>query len=216
MPNPHEPPEDSEIAAIAEGLKNLEAEIFLPNAQFKAEKRQELKQILQGAGYKTTLRFYDNLEDIARMIDDENREKSIVMTLDITDESQLEPLIDVEVDLRGVRFMNFESLGVDSMPQAEYGNYTADTVTKLLLARAITQEEANEQSSAKYRFLAHLLHDHFVNESDGQVARYIGQIADDTMDPFAKLRYVIETILRAAPVDLYGRMKSALQVFWSV
>lgn len=205
------PESDSDIQAIAARVREHDIEVFMPRSQFPKETLQKFRDGL-GRTFGDRLRVYDSLADLALMIKDPAR--SVVMTVDLSDE-QVAYAKDILGDLKDVRFMNFEAINIKELiSQGAYENYIQDTLSKLLVARVITQEEANDESSPSYRMLAHLLSGHLPRE---EIGSYIRQIADNEMDIVKKMRNLIRQILKAMPVEAYKdeQLKPAIQVLWA-
>ena len=204
-------PKDMDIRAIATRITDLDIEVFMPKSQFPNDTLRRFKEGL-GRIFGDRLRVYDNLADLATMI--KNPGKSVVMTVDLNSE-QLTSVRDSFNNLKDARFMNFERINVEEfISQGLYDNYMMDTLSKLLVARAITKEEASDETSPYYRMLAHLLSGHLPKE---EIGGYIRQIANNEMDPVVKLLNLVKLILRALPIEAYKTdgMKPAVEVLWS-
>ncbi|MFA5255571.1 MAG: HEAT repeat domain-containing protein [Candidatus Omnitrophota bacterium] len=204
-------PEDIDIHAIAARIKSLDVEVFMPRSQFPKETLRIFKDGL-GRIFGDKLRVYDDLADLAAMIKDP--QKTVVMTVDLSSEKVIAARNSFN-NLKNARFMNFENTNIEELiDQGVHENYIMDVLSKLLVARAITKEEASDTSSSYYRMMAHLLSNHLPKE---EIDAYIRQIANDDMDPFIKMLNLIKQILRAMPIERYRteQMKSAVQVLWA-
>lgn len=204
-------PEDGSIRALAARIKDSDIEVFMPKSQFPNDTLRRFKDGL-GRVFGDRLRVYDTLVDLATMI--KTPGKSIVMNVALS-EQEVTSARDSFNNLKDVRFMNFERVNVEEfISQGVYDNYIMDTLSKLLVGRAITREEANDDRSDGYQLMAHLLSGHMPKE---EIDGYIRQLANNEMDPIVKMLNLIKQILRAMPIVAYKdeQLKSAVQVLWA-
>jgi hypothetical protein len=103
--------------------------------------------------------------------------------------------------------------GPDAISDEEYTNYVAETLSILLAARVISEEDANDAGSPAYRVLAHLLELHM--DDPQALDGYIKNIASGSIDPIRRLQYLLKNILKAIPVTAYKLMRPAVEVLWS-
>ena len=202
-------PSDGDIRAIAAKIKDLQIEVFVPKSQLPNDMTAEFRRTLESI-FGDRLRPYQDVEDLATMIKDP--EKTIVMTVDLT-KGQIDSLEKMKADLGRTRFMNFEKMDTDKMTRSETENYFAEVLGILLVTRAITAEESRDKTSRMYQMLAHLLENHAPDMKE--IDNYIQTVADNSIDPIAKLRYVLKAILKAVPIAVYKLMKPAVEVLWS-
>ncbi|MBN2453481.1 MAG: hypothetical protein JXB40_04390, partial [Candidatus Omnitrophica bacterium] len=202
-------PSALDIKAIAEKVKYNGIEIYIPSSQLPGDSMKKFKTPLERI-FGDKLRTYQKIEDLQAMIKDPA--KAVVMTVDLT-ETDINTLDKMKIDLRAARFMNFEAADISAMSRDEHENYIAETLSMLVMARTLTEKDAKDKGSAIYQMLAHLLESHMDEAAD--VDAYIANIADSSMSPIAKMRYMIKAILKAVPVAAYKLMKPAVEVLWS-
>jgi len=205
----HESPADLDIQAIASVIKDKEIEVFMPASEFSKNMTRPFRNTLENI-FGDRLRIYLNLEDLKNMV--KNPGKSIVMTVDLTG-NQIDALKGAGIDLNLMRFINFGPVNIGEMTPEEHENYIAETLSILLVARAITEENARDKGSLMYRMLAHLLESHM--DDVKKIDTYITTIANGSINPVSKLRYILKTILRAVPITAYKIIKPAVEVLWS-
>jgi len=209
----HKKPDDLDILAVAKRVKESGIEVFVPASQVPGGVQPQFRRILDTV-FGDRLTFYQRIEDLAGMI--KNPEKSIVMTVDLTD-NDIASLEKLKTDLRKLRFMNFENVDIKKLSKeelrVELENYLAETISILLVARAITADDTRDKASPMYRMLSHLLESRMAETS--QIDSYIAAITDVSVDPISKLRYLLKAILKAMPVAVYKLMKPAVEVLWS-
>jgi len=104
-------------------------------------------------------------------------------------------------------------VNIGEMTQAEHENYIAETLSMLLVARAITPEEAQDPGAVMYQMLAHFLESHM--QDTNEVGTYIRTMVDGSISVMTKLRYLLKTVLMAVPITAYRIMKPAVQILWS-
>ncbi|MCM8760916.1 MAG: hypothetical protein NC933_02095 [Candidatus Omnitrophica bacterium] len=202
-------PSDLDILAVSGRIKETPMEIFIPDSQIPGGETSRFRKVLESR-FGSRLRTYQKIEDLKGMI--KNPDKSVVMTVGLTPE-QAAAIKNMQIDLAKTRFVNFSKTNLGRMTAAEYENYMVETISILILSRAITAEEARDRGSYIYQMLAHLLESHMENSEE--VDTYLKTITDNSMDPLARLTYILKTILKAVPITAYKVMKPALEVLWS-
>lgn len=208
-------PDDADVRAIAGKILKFDIEVFMPQSQFPGDSLARFKQGL-GRVFKDRLRIYDDFTNLAGMI--KNPKKSIVMTVNLVD-TQIAALEHVanenNLELKDVRFMNFQSNNIlDLVKKGLHDIYIKDVLSKLLVARAISEDDAHDPGSPHYRMLAHLLEGHLQKDA---IDAYICRMVNDLMNPIEKLISLLKDILKAVPIEAYDteRVKPAVEVLWA-
>ena len=160
--------------------------------------------------FNATLRKYDRLEDLQNMIKDPSR--AIVMTTDLT-QKDVKRIINLGIDLKKVRFVNFGSINVKGMNRIEHENYIAEVLSILLIAKVITEEDLKGEGSPLYRMLAYLLTGYM---ETAKIDDYIRTFVSISITPASKLSYMINAILKAVRIEKYRIMNPPIQVLCSV
>jgi len=203
----HAKPEDLDIKAVAARIKELGIEVFIPSSEVPdSGDKKDVRQALENM-FGDRVRYYNDLAHL-QSINIESPEKAIVMIVGLG-KSDLDMLDSMDDQ---IRFMNFEKANIKRMSTVEHENYIAETLSILLVARAITLEEAQNEYSLHYQMLAHLLEGHI---TEGELPKYIRRIADNNISLRQRLVYVIHNALKAVPAAAYKLIKPAVQVLWS-
>ncbi|MBP7056270.1 MAG: tetratricopeptide repeat protein [Candidatus Omnitrophica bacterium] len=206
----HTQPSADDINEIAAKIQGLDIEVYLPATHLIKNSTGQFRRTME-AVFGDRLTVYQDVQDLPRLI--KNPGKAIVMTVDLK-ESDVAILEKAKQAFEGARFMNFEAMkDMEKMSDQEYHNYIAEILGMLLVARTITVEEARDKSSRSYRMLAHLLEEYLQN--DAEMDNYITTLVDGSIDPIAKMRYIIKAILKAMPISVYKAMQPAVEILWS-
>jgi hypothetical protein len=156
-----EEPSDLDINSIAATLKDKDIEILMPDSLLSNDLKGAVRNAIDKK-FGGKVRSYKSIDKIEDMLEGKDLSKIIIMTVGLS-ENDIDRISAFKKDLKAARFMNFEDMDVKSMSPEEYENYIAETLSILLIGRAITPEEANDKGSTMYRMLAHLLEDHIPN-----------------------------------------------------
>ena len=206
-------PERHEIEKLAARIKEAEIEVYMPVSQLPNGAIRQFKIPLEKI-FGDRLKVYQDVEGLKGMI--KKPQNAVVMTVGLT-EDDIGRLDKMGSELGRVRFMNFEEVDISAMRRDQgkvaYENYIAETLSMLIIARTITEEEAADKTSPMYRMFAHLLEEHMAD--DEEIDAYISKVADGSIDPISKLRYLLKNILKAIKIEAYKMMKPALEILWS-
>ncbi|MBN1353636.1 MAG: bifunctional proline dehydrogenase/L-glutamate gamma-semialdehyde dehydrogenase [Candidatus Omnitrophica bacterium] len=212
----HPKPEDEAIRELARRMLEEDIDIFIPQTLFPGDSLAKIKKGL-GRVFKDRIRPYSTMTDLVEMLA-RNPKKAIVMNVELTEE-EITAFQNIaqhnNLNPQDVRFMNFEQPDVKELISfGVHENYLQDTLTKLLLGKIITKEEAADRGSVCYRMFAHCLEDYL---PEGAINEYILQIVDDKTPFVIKMRNLRQNKIKFMPIEAYDmeHLRPAVAILWS-